>query len=69
MAEVVKHALKVDFWDTDEIANKIIAVLRHPPLAHMLAEQADMEVRALTWAGAAEKCLACYRRACAAVPA
>ncbi len=66
VSEVVKHALKVDFWDTDEIANKIIAVLRHPPLARMLTEQADMEIRTLTWSGAAERCLACYDRACAA---
>ncbi|MGE5612469.1 MAG: glycosyltransferase, partial [Bacillota bacterium] len=33
VSEVLTHALKCDFWDIDEMANKIIAVLRHPPLA------------------------------------
>ena len=32
VTEVFQHALKVDFWDINEMANKIIAVLRHPPL-------------------------------------
>ena len=63
VAEVLTHALKVDFWDTDEIANKIIAVLRHPPLSSTLREQADLEVRQLTWDGAAKKCLQVYAQA------
>ena len=37
VSEVLTHALKVDFWDINEMANKIIAVLRHPPLASTLA--------------------------------
>ena len=32
IAEVVTHALKVDFWDIDEMANKMIAVLNRPQL-------------------------------------
>jgi glycosyltransferase involved in cell wall biosynthesis len=63
VAEVLNHALKVDFWDTAEMANKIIAVLKHPPLSRTLREGADMEVRQLTWEGAAEKCIDVYDRA------
>jgi len=63
VAEVLKHALKVDFWDTDDMANKIIAVLRHPPLSQTLREHADLEVRALTWDGAAQRCEAVYQHA------
>ncbi|MDH3582885.1 MAG: glycosyltransferase [Phycisphaerae bacterium] len=63
VAEVLQHALKVDFWDTEEMANKIIAVLRHPPLSQTLREHADLEVRNLTWDGAAIKCDQVYRRA------
>lgn len=68
VAEVLTHALKVDFWDTHEIANKIIAVLKHPPLASTLREHADMEVRRLTWEDAAEKCRSVYRRAVSLMP-
>ena len=60
VSEVLEHALKVDFWDTHDIANKIIAVLRHPPLSKTMREQADLEVRELTWDGAAKKCEAVY---------
>lgn len=65
VSEVIEHALKVDFWDTDEMANKIIAVLRHPPLGATMREHADLEVRKLTWEGAAEKCLEVYQRVAA----
>jgi glycogen(starch) synthase len=63
VAEVLTHALKVDFWDIDEIANKILAVLRHPPLGSTLRQFAEMEVRRLTWEGAAQKCQDTYRSA------
>ncbi len=63
VAEVLTHALKVDFWDTNDIADKILAVLRHPPLSSTLRQHADMEVRTLTWAGAATKCLRTYQTA------
>lgn len=62
VAEVLTHALKVDFWDTDEIANKVIAVLRHPPLSTTLREHADIEVRNLTWDGAASRCSQVYQQ-------
>ena len=67
VSEVLQHALKVDFWDTDEMANKILAVLRHPPLGSTLREQADIEVRSLTWDGAAARCRSVYKRAIAAM--
>ena len=68
VSEVLTHVLKVDFWDTDEIANKIIAVLRHPPLSSTLREHADLEVRRLTWDDAAAKCRNVYRQAIAMMP-
>ena len=63
VAEVLTHALKVDFWDTDEMANKIVAVLRYPPLSQTLREHGRFELRSLNWDGAAEKCVKVYARA------
>jgi glycogen synthase len=63
VSEVLSHVLKVDFWDTDEMANKIVAVLRHPPLSHALSTHGAFEVRGLTWDGAGEKCVRVYARA------
>lgn len=60
VAEVLKHVLKVDFWDTDEMANKIVAVLKHPPLAQTLREHGKSEVRQLSWADAAGQIVNVY---------
>jgi len=60
VAEVLKHVLKVDFWDVDEIANKIIAVLKYRPLHMTLREQGNFEVRKLRWEDAARRCVEIY---------
>ena len=61
VSEVLTHALKVDFWDIDDMANKIVAVLKYPPLRRTLQEHGAFEVRRLTWDGAAERCEQIYR--------
>jgi len=63
VSEVLTHALKVDFWDVREMADKILAVLRHPPLSQTLRDHGAFEVRGLTWDGAAEKCAKVYAEA------
>lgn len=55
-AEVLTHVLKADFWDIDDMAGKIVAVLRHPPLHAALRERGRFEVRRLTWTDAARRC-------------
>jgi len=63
VSEVLTHALKVDFWDTHEMANKIIAVLRHPPLQNTLREHGNFEIKRLTWEDSAQNCVNVYERA------
>ncbi len=65
VSEILTHCLKVDFWDTDEMANKIVAVLRYPPLGATLTEHGRFELRGINWDGAAEKCVKAYARAMA----
>ncbi len=67
VSEVLIHALKVDFWDTNEIANKIVAVLKYPPLRETLANHGNYEVRKLRWKDAAEKCIRIYEETLVAV--
>jgi glycosyltransferase involved in cell wall biosynthesis len=67
VSEVLTHALKVDFWDVNEMANKIVAVLKHPPLASMLREHGSFEVRRLQWVDAARQCVQIYGQARAMV--
>jgi glycosyltransferase involved in cell wall biosynthesis len=67
VSEVLIHALKVDFWDVNEIANKIIAVLKYPPLQETLANHGNFEVRKLRWKDSAAKCVKIYEGTLAAV--
>lgn len=66
VSEVLTHVLKVDFWDVDEMANKIIAVLRHPPLQATLRHHGGFEVQKFTWRDAGRGCTNVYERALAA---
>ncbi len=66
VSEVLSHALKVDFWDINDMADKILAVLRYPPLSQTLRQHGPFEIRRLTWADAARKAVASYGRAIAA---
>ncbi len=61
VSEVLTHVLKVDFWDTDDMANKIVAVLRHPPLQRVLRQQGQIELRKLSWKDSAKKCKKIYK--------
>jgi glycosyltransferase involved in cell wall biosynthesis len=60
VSEVLEHALTLGFWDVEEMANKIVAVLRHPPLAGTLRKNASAEIREMTWDKAADACLRLY---------
>ena len=62
IAEAFRNALKVDFWDTDEMANKIIAVLRHSPLQEMLRTNGRQEARTFRWADSAAKVNTVYHK-------
>jgi len=61
VSEILRHALKVDFWDVREMAAKIIAVLKHPVLARAMTTQALDEIRKIRWENAAERIVSAYR--------
>lgn len=59
-SEVTQHTLKVDFWDTDEMANKILAVLNNQLLEQTLVENGRKELKDLTWAKPSRQILEHY---------
>jgi glycosyltransferase involved in cell wall biosynthesis len=61
VAEVLKNALKFDFWDVDDLANKILALLSYPALARHLSEEGQSEVRRLRWEHQGRVLLDVYR--------
>lgn len=62
VSEIINHCLRVDFWDVDEMANKIIAVLRYSELKEMLAHGAREEAKYFSWGKAASETLEVYKR-------
>ena len=61
VSEILHHALTVDFWDVDEIANKIIAILRYPNLVAEIVEKSRDELRSIRWEYAADKIVEVYQ--------
>jgi glycosyltransferase involved in cell wall biosynthesis len=60
VCETFHNCLKVDFWDSDEIANKIISLLRYESLSKTLTENGRQEIDLFTWDTVAEKTLDVY---------
>lgn len=61
VAEVLSHVLRVDFWDVDEMANKILAALRYPVMRAQMVEEGKYELQRLSWREAARKVFDLYR--------
>jgi len=64
VSEVVKNALKVDFWDVREMANKICAVLRYPRLAAEIVRNCREELKEIRWENAALRLNEIYGSLC-----
>lgn len=62
VSEVLTHVLKVDFWDIDEMTNKILATLRYPVLNQQLVNEGRKEIERLSWRRAADKIVALYKK-------
>lgn len=60
VSEVLSHALKVDFWDTQEMANKIVSALAYPSVLQTLKINGGKQAHNCSWDKAADKCLAIY---------
>lgn len=61
VGEVLTHALKVDFWDVTDLANKILAVLKYPALSREMLRNGRRELQAIRWDVAAERILNVYQ--------
>ena len=60
VSEILHHALKADFWDTRDMADKICAVLQHPALAAEIVQNCREEMKTIRWENAAEQLLTIY---------
>lgn len=60
VSEVLKHALKTDFWDVDDMADKILSVVEHKSMRLNLSRNGHKEALMCDWGSAAAKCISVY---------
>jgi glycosyltransferase involved in cell wall biosynthesis len=61
VSEVLHHCLRVDFWDIDEMANKILTLLKYRELGNVIVEESTKELPNINWEKAATKTLRLYK--------
>ncbi|HEX8763442.1 MAG TPA: glycosyltransferase family 4 protein [Candidatus Saccharimonadales bacterium] len=60
VSEMIKNALKVDFWDIDEMANKMVSLVQNDALRDELHANSLREYLRHTWEHSADKLLGIY---------
>ncbi|MEI7596141.1 MAG: glycosyltransferase family 4 protein [Bacteroidota bacterium] len=53
VAEILHHAIKIDFWDIDAMADSIYGLVHYPALSKMFIRHGKSEVDNLKWENAA----------------
>jgi glycosyltransferase involved in cell wall biosynthesis len=53
VSEILKHAIKTDFWDVNAMADAIYSLITYPALAEMFGKYGKEEVDDLKWENAA----------------
>lgn len=61
VAEILKHALKVDFWDVEDMADAIYGMLHYEGLSRMFKKYGKVEVENLRWENSAYKVKEVYK--------
>jgi glycosyltransferase involved in cell wall biosynthesis len=62
VSEVLSHALKVNFWDVNALADSIYALLAYPALSKMLMRCGMNEVNSFSWDDTAKLVKSIYKR-------
>jgi glycosyltransferase involved in cell wall biosynthesis len=61
VAEILKHALKVNFWDVEDLADAIYGMLHYEGLSKMFIKHGKEEVKSLRWENSAFKVKEVYK--------
>jgi glycogen(starch) synthase len=62
VSEVLMNALKVDFWDIDEMANQMASVMQNDALRDELQINSYRELEKMSWDNASDKVIDLYSR-------
>ncbi len=62
VGEALFNVLKCDFWDTDKMADYILAILNFRPLRETMGKRGKIEAMSFTWEKAALRTMEVYRK-------
>lgn len=62
VAEVLEHAVKVDFWDTHLLGDEIVRILSNDKVAQTMAGKNAESLDRIHWDNSADNVIAVYRR-------
>jgi len=62
-AEMLKYALKVDYWNIDAMADAIHSLVKHPVMSKSLMENGKKEVDNIRWESSAKEVYKIYKKA------
>ncbi|PSL05835.1 glycosyltransferase family 4 protein [Cecembia rubra] len=62
VAEVLRNAIKIDFWDVDAMADAIFGLLHYESIARMFKELGSEELKNLKWEHVAAKLVTVYEK-------
>jgi len=60
VSEIAKNCLLVDFWDVDEMASQILALLRYPSMSRVMSSHEMKDAEGLGWQETAKKTISGY---------
>jgi glycosyltransferase involved in cell wall biosynthesis len=63
VSEILKHAIKVDFWDIDKMANAIYSILNYKALTKTISMNGKKEANNLKWEESAKNVYSVYQQA------
>ncbi len=61
VSEVIKHAIKVDYWDINALSDAIYGVLNYNSLSNLLSSKGSKEVNKLRWEKTGKQILDVYK--------
>jgi glycogen synthase len=58
--EVARDVLEVDFWDTRQVADRILALIEHAPLRELLTRRSQAAIERWSWTKAGARIVGLY---------
>ena len=62
VGEVLSHAFRYDFWDTDKLADQMVAIATSSALKYELTKNVKQEYARISWETVAKQCIDMYKQ-------